>query len=85
MHAVHLKHIATPRWLVRFSVPEDVQPGHVMGSVPASDLDSGQLGAVQYRLRGFGAEKFYINKLTGELSVGDCPFGDCLDYEEQKR
>ncbi|XP_037084523.1 cadherin-23-like [Pollicipes pollicipes] len=68
----------------RFSAPEDAAAGHVLGDVTASDRDSGQLGAIQYRLRGFGAEKFHLNRLTGQLAIGECPFVQCLDYEEQK-
>ncbi|KAF0300496.1 Cadherin-23 [Amphibalanus amphitrite] len=67
-----------------FSVPEDAAAGHVLGDVTARDRDSGQLGAVHYRLRGFGAERFHVNKVTGQLSVGQCTFVPCLDYEDQK-
>lgn len=65
------------RWLNLFSFP---------GQITATDADSGRFGQVEYALRGFGAEKFKVNPITGEIIVDGC--GEtilyCLDFETQQ-
>ena len=42
---------------------------------------------MEYSLRGFGAERFSADPLTGEISVSECGEGvlHCLDHEAQQR
>jgi cadherin 23 len=57
------------------------------GQIVATDADSGRFGQIEYALRGFGAEKFVVDTITGEITVNSC--GEnvlyCLDFESQKR
>jgi protocadherin-15 len=36
-------------------------------------------------LQGFGAEKFSINNVTGQLFVAECGLTRCLDHESRRR
>ena len=70
-----------------FVVNEDAQSGDFVGTINATDADSGRFGRVIYDLRGFGAERFSVNNLTGEIFVNGCGRQirrACLDYETQK-
>ena len=74
----------------RFAVPEDAPPRTLVGQIVATDLDSGRFGQVEYALRGFGADRFDVNSITGEISVKSCGVDgsgtrerNCLDYETQ--
>ena len=53
----------------RFAVPEDAPPRTLVGQIVATDLDSGRFGQVEYALRGFGADRFDVDPITGEISV----------------
>ncbi len=48
-----------------FVVSEDAEPGTLVGQIVAGDADSGRFGQVEYSLRGFGAEKFQVDPITG--------------------
>ena len=66
---------------------EDAESGDLIGSIYATDADSDKFGQVTYNLRGFGAERFRVNNLTGEIFVNGCGRQiqrACLDYENQK-
>lgn len=60
------------------------------GLITATDYDSGRFGQVEYALKGFGAERFDVNTISGEIFVKAC--GDesdgaarnCLDFESQR-
>ena len=69
-----------------FSVNEDSVPGTSIGSILALDADSGRFGQVEYALKGFGAEKFRVDEITGEIFVASCgeSIKYCLDFETQK-
>ena len=70
-----------------FFVKEDAQSGDLVGSIVASDADSSKFGQVEYDLRGFGAERFKVNNITGEIFVNGCGRQiqrACLDFETQK-
>ena len=70
-----------------FYVKEDAESGDLIGSIYATDADSDKFGQVTYNLRGFGAERFRVNNLTGEIFVNGCGRQiqrACLDYENQK-
>ena len=71
-------------------MPEDAPPRTLVGQIVATDLDSGRFGQVEYALRGFGADRFDVDTITGEISVRACGLDDsgqrernCLDYETQ--
>ena len=76
------------------SVAEDARAGFVIGTIEASDPDSGSYGEIIYTIKGFGSEKFTVRPETGEVMVAACGSdneiipGDsgrsCLDYEERK-
>ena len=55
------------------------------GQIVATDADSGRFGQVESSLKGFGAEKFLVDPISGEISVSGC--GEsilyCLDFESQ--
>lgn len=58
-----------------------------VGSIVATDADSGNFGQVEYALRGFGAERFHVNNVTGEIFVNGCGrqiARACLDFETQR-
>jgi len=65
------------------SVPEGSLPGHVVATIKAKDLDSGQNGRVDYMLRGSGASKFKLVSSEGKILVNDCGVPQCLDHETQ--
>ena len=50
-------------------MPEDAPPRTLVGQIVATDLDSGRFGQVEYALRGFGADRFDVDPITGEISV----------------
>ena len=57
------------------------------GSIVATDADSSIFGQIEYALRGFGAERFHVNNITGEIFVNGCGrqiARACLDFETQK-
>ncbi|XP_078578476.1 cadherin-related family member 1-like isoform X1 [Branchiostoma floridae x Branchiostoma japonicum] len=60
------------------SVAENSPDGTVVGTITATDLDSGQFAAVTYSLQGSGTDKFAVNNLTGEITVAK---GNELDRE----
>ena len=79
-----------------FIVAENAPPGTILGQIRAVDPDSGSFGEITYSLKGFGAEKFAVDPVSGEIAVAVC--GDasneianspssstttCLDYETQ--
>ncbi|XP_050430558.1 cadherin-87A [Adelges cooleyi] len=67
-----------------FTVNEIATPGTVIGVVKASDRDSNP--NIIYSLTGPLAEKFYVDKTTGTISVALCSNvgkSPCLDYETQ--
>ena len=76
-----------------FVVREDSFTGDAVGSITATDIDSGRFGQVTYQLKGFGAEKFAVDSKTGQISV-QCDDGlntrqlrgslNCLDYETRQ-
>ncbi|RWS31489.1 cadherin-23-like protein [Leptotrombidium deliense] len=73
-------------------VPENTHPNQIVYRLQAYDFDSGEFGTITYSLKGFGSEKFSVNRDTGEISVSNCSrvgFAledenfQCLDYEQQ--
>ncbi|XP_030081476.1 cadherin-23 [Drosophila hydei] len=62
----------------RFTAPENLTIDSLVGIVNASDADSAEFGHVQYVLKGFGADNFYINPETGGIYLLRA-----LDYEKQ--
>ena len=73
------------------SVAEDAKAGFVIGTIQASDPDSGSYGEIIYTIKGFGSEKFSVRAETGDVMVAACgsdneiiPGDSCLDYEERK-
>ncbi|XP_050531653.1 cadherin-87A [Daktulosphaira vitifoliae] len=67
-----------------FTINETAAPGTIIGIVKASDRDSNSF--IVYSLTGPSAEKFYVDKLTGTISVALCSDvgkAMCLDYETQ--
>jgi len=69
-----------------FNIPEDAPPGSQIGSIRASDLDSGKFGQLKYSIRGFGADRFVVDAATGEISVNSCGenVAKCLDFESRE-
>ncbi|KAK7083296.1 hypothetical protein SK128_010007 [Halocaridina rubra] len=68
----------------RYSVSESVSSGYLINTLLANDSDSGVFGEIRYSLKGFGAEKFRVDDITGEIFVANCGQEMCLDYERQK-
>jgi hypothetical protein len=77
-----------------FVVPENAAPSTILGQIRAADPDSGSFGEVTYSLKGFGAEKFTVDPVSGEVAVAACGDSEevvvtsssspsCLDYESQ--
>ena len=62
----------------RFLAAENLTINSQIGMVKATDKDSGKYGFITYRLKGFGAEYFYTDPLTGGLFIKKP-----LDYEKQ--
>ncbi|KAI8519523.1 hypothetical protein Bbelb_027800 [Branchiostoma belcheri] len=60
------------------SVAENSPDGTVVGTIMATDLDSGEFGTIKYSLQGSGCDRFAINNLTGEVTVAR---GSELDKE----
>ncbi|XP_035669276.1 cadherin-23-like isoform X2 [Branchiostoma floridae] len=60
------------------SVAENSPDGTVVGTITATDLDSGEFAEIAYSLQGSGSEKFAVNNLTGVITVAK---GDELDRE----
>ncbi|CAH1246630.1 CDHR1 [Branchiostoma lanceolatum] len=60
------------------SVAENSPDGTSVGTIMATDLDSGEFGEITYSLQGSGSDKFAVNKLTGVITVAK---GDELDRE----
>ena len=64
---------------------EDAPADFVIGTIKASDPDSGSYGEILYTIKGFGSEKFSVRPETGEILVAACGSSlSCLDYEERK-
>lgn len=62
----------------KFKIEENLEPGTEIGQVSATDKDSGDFGKINYILKGFGSENFYVNKTTGFLYVRHG-----VDFEQQ--
>ena len=71
-----------------FSVAEDAPADFVIGTIKASDPDSGSYGEILYTIKGFGSEKFRVRPETGEILVAACGSSlsslSCLDYEDRQ-
>lgn len=67
-----------------FKVSETGKPGSLITELKATDPDSDLYGKIDYSVRGFGAEKFRVDKDTGEIFIAECGHDTCLDYEVQK-
>ncbi|CAG0914761.1 unnamed protein product [Notodromas monacha] len=65
-------------------VQENIKAGHQIAQINATDKDSGEFGRIRYSVQGFGAEKFSVNPVTGQIFVVDCGLPSCLDYELRK-
>lgn len=66
------------------TVNETATPGTIIGVVKATDRDSNP--SIIYTLSGPSADKFYVEKTTGVISVALCSNvgkPPCLDYETQ--
>uniref|UniRef100_A0A182VQ56 Cadherin domain-containing protein n=1 Tax=Anopheles minimus TaxID=112268 RepID=A0A182VQ56_9DIPT len=57
------------------TVSETAHPGHLITTITAKDLDSGLYGdqGIRYSLSGTGSELFYVDAITGAISVAECP------------
>lgn len=53
----------------KFKMEENLIQGTEIGKVSATDKDSGDFGVIEYVLKGFGSENFYVDKTTGILYV----------------
>ncbi|XP_053682239.1 cadherin-87A [Sabethes cyaneus] len=60
------------------TVSETANPGHLITTITAKDLDSGHFGdqGIRYSLSGTGAELFNVDPITGAITVADCPAGE---------
>lgn len=56
-----------------FTVSETAAPNHLIGTITAKDLDSGQFGTngIRYSLSGAGSELFHVNN-NGAITVAEC-------------
>lgn len=66
------------------SVSEDAMPGTIVTSIKATDRDSVSITSLEYSIFGNGAELFYVNPMTGAITVAECPTpgtGNCIDFE----
>ncbi|CAN7991112.1 unnamed protein product, partial [Ixodes pacificus] len=61
-------------------VPENARNGTSVFSLVAYDADSGQYGKLSYAMKGYGSERFIVEKDTGQIRIGMCK-DSCLDYE----
>ena len=65
-------------------VSENLKPRDPIAHLTAIDKDSGAFGTVSYQLKGFGSEKFNVDRDTGEITLADkCGDRQCLDAEEE--
>ncbi|XP_055585161.1 cadherin-87A [Uranotaenia lowii] len=57
------------------TVSETANPGHLISTITAKDLDSGHFGdqSIRYSLSGTGAELFHVDPITGAITVAECP------------
>ncbi|XP_058466683.1 cadherin-87A isoform X2 [Malaya genurostris] len=57
------------------TVLESANPGHLITTIIARDLDSGHFGdqGIRYSLSGTGAELFHVDPITGAITVAPCP------------
>uniref|UniRef100_A0A1B0FB48 Cadherin domain-containing protein n=1 Tax=Glossina morsitans morsitans TaxID=37546 RepID=A0A1B0FB48_GLOMM len=62
----------------RFSVSENLPPNSRIGSITATEKDSGKFGDITYCLKGFGADYFYTDPKLGGFFIKKS-----LDYETQ--
>ncbi|KAM7355169.1 cadherin 74A isoform 1-T1 [Cochliomyia hominivorax] len=62
----------------RFLAPENLTINSQIGMAKATDKDSEKFGFITYRLKGFGADYFYTDPLTGGFFIKKP-----LDYEKQ--
>ncbi|KAI8521628.1 hypothetical protein Bbelb_013820 [Branchiostoma belcheri] len=60
------------------TVAENSPDGTVVGTITATDLDSGIFAEITYSLQGSGSDKFAVNNLTGQITVAQ---GNQLDRE----
>ncbi|XP_055623372.1 cadherin-87A [Toxorhynchites rutilus septentrionalis] len=67
------------------TVSETANPGHLITTVTAKDLDSGHFGdqGIRYSLTGTGAELFHVDPITGAITVAECPAPE--GYPEGRR
>lgn len=61
-------------------VPENARNETAVFSLVAYDADSGEYGKLSYAMKGYGSERFIVEKDTGQIRIGMCK-GGCLDYE----
>lgn len=61
-------------------VPENARNETSIFSLVAYDADSGPFGKLSYSMKGYGSERFTVDKDTGRIGIGSCA-GSCLDYE----
>ncbi|KAG0425436.1 hypothetical protein HPB47_027381 [Ixodes persulcatus] len=61
-------------------VPENARNGTSVFSLVAYDADSGQYGRLSYAMKGYGSERFIVEKDTGQIRIGMCK-DSCLDFE----
>lgn len=57
------------------TVSETANPGQLITTITANDMDSGNFGehGIRYALSGSGAEHFLVDAITGAITVGPCP------------
>lgn len=72
-----------------FAVSETAAPNHLIGTITAKDLDSGQFGTngIRYSLSGAGSELFHVNN-NGAITVAECPIpqsGHTTDGSHRKK
>lgn len=53
----------------KFKIEENLVQGTEIGKTSATDKDSNEFAMIEYVLKGFGSENFYVNKTTGVLYV----------------
>lgn len=57
------------------TISETANPGQLITTITAKDLDSGHYGdqGLRYSLSGTGAELFNVDPITGAITVAECP------------